>query len=168
MGRWPYSSRRTVEECKSISTYFLNQNGFFSSSFKSGTLVWNENSCRESSIGLMILINGNQGHLRLMYSKKKGLTDEKSVLDYKVRLTSTPCNFGGLRWWFICPLAINNVVCQKRVGKLYLSHGLYFGCRHCHNLTYQSSQESHKYDRLFKDSGFSAREVAMLLRNKDF
>ncbi len=32
-------------------------------------------------------------------------------------------------------------VCGRRVRKVYL-RGEYFGCRHCHNLAYASSQES--------------------------
>jgi hypothetical protein len=36
------------------------------------------------------------------------------------------------------------------VGKLYLPPGgSYYGCRHCHRLTYTSSQESGKYNGLF-------------------
>jgi hypothetical protein len=39
----------------------------------------------------------------------------------------------------------------SRVGKLYLPpDGLYFGCRHCYELTYRSCQESHKGDRLYR------------------
>jgi hypothetical protein len=33
------------------------------------------------------------------------------------------------------------------VAKLYLPRR-YFGCRHCHGLTYTSCQESHKFDSL--------------------
>ena len=37
--------------------------------------------------------------------------------------------------------------CGRRVGKLYLPPGgRYYGCRHCHRLTYSSCQDSHKYD----------------------
>ncbi|MCA9947859.1 MAG: hypothetical protein KC449_30465, partial [Anaerolineales bacterium] len=53
------------------------------------------------------------------------------------------CNFGGHRYWFICPLTANGRYCGRRVGKLYLAPGSrYFACRHCQNLTYRSSQES--------------------------
>ena len=27
-------------------------------------------------------------------------------VDYKVRLVTTKPNYGGLRWWFICPIAL--------------------------------------------------------------
>ena len=53
--------------------------------------------------------------------------------DLEVSLVTTPCNFGGVRYWFACP------VCSQRVGGLYLPPGdIYFCCRGCHNLTYRS------------------------------
>ena len=37
------------------------------------------------------------------------------------------------------------------MGKLYLPPGgRYYGCRHCHELTYTSCQESRKYDGLWR------------------
>ena len=60
-----------------------------------------------------------------------------------VPLQTTRLFSGGDRWWFTCPL------CARRVGKLYLPPGgIYFGCRHCHDLTYRSCQESHKSEWL--------------------
>ena len=74
---------------------------------------------------------------------------EKLRLDYRVELTTSRPNFGGLRWWFICPLMINRRACKRRVGKLHLPPGArYFGCRACHQLTYTSCQESRKWDGL--------------------
>jgi hypothetical protein len=78
---------------------------------------------------------------------------------YPARLAPSHPRFGGLRWWFICPLTVNGVACGRRVGKLYLL-GRYYGCRHCHGLTYTSCQESHKYDGLIR---FMARDMG-----KDF
>ena len=62
-------------------------------------------------------------------------------LDYSVELVTTLCHLGGKRWWFICPLTRNGIPCGHRVRKLY-QRGRYFGCRHCHDLTYRSTQES--------------------------
>ena len=71
-------------------------------------------------------------------------------MDYWVDLETTPCNFGGQRWWFLCPLTRNGRPCRRRCGKLYSPPGnLYFGCRRCNDLTYRSCQESHKFDSLF-------------------
>src|SRR5207253_2236084 len=60
---------------------------------------------------------------------------------YSVRLVTTPCHLGGVRWWFVCPLSRGGVACGRRPRKLYLV-GRYFGCRRCHGLTYTSTQTS--------------------------
>ena len=46
-------------------------------------------------------------------------------------------NFGGLRWWFVCPLS------KRRATKLHLPPGKdCFAHRDAHDLTYRSCQES--------------------------
>jgi hypothetical protein len=76
-------------------------------------------------------------------------TANGNPVDYRVRLTTTPPNFGGLRWWFLCPLVRADGGPRGRVAKLYLPPGqAYFGSREGHGLTYTSCQESH--DRLFR------------------
>ena len=66
-------------------------------------------------------------------------------VNYRVELTTTPCNFAGKRYWFICPLVVDGIPCRRRVGKLYLPPGeIYFGCRKCYNLTYRSCKEHDK------------------------
>jgi hypothetical protein len=61
-------------------------------------------------------------------------------------LEGTAQHFGGVRWWFLCPLA----GCGRRVAKLYLPPGgRYFGCRRCHRLTYTSCQESGQFRALY-------------------
>lgn len=90
--------------------------------------------------------------------------DEPIWLDYggrdvprlkiPVYLQTTPAHFGGQRWWFTCPLLVRGVACNRRVAKLYLPPGAkYFGCRHCHDLTYVSSQWAHFEERLMKSWG---------------
>ncbi len=57
----------------------------------------------------------------------------------RVALTSTPCYFGGVRYWFRCPGAD----CRRRVAMVYLLPGAtVFLCRTCHGLTYRSCQAS--------------------------
>jgi hypothetical protein len=59
-----------------------------------------------------------------------------------VRLTWSPCRYGGRRTWLICPQ------CGRRAGKLYLPTVIYrnggrvnrFACRHCYHLTYEQRQ----------------------------
>ncbi len=98
-------------------------------------------------------------YIRFQYTQTDKHSGEKTELDYKVRLVWTPCHFGGRRWWFICPLIVNGRVCNRRVGVLYLASGKYFGCRHCYNLTYERSKESHKFDALFRKMGITAKEA---------
>jgi hypothetical protein len=40
------------------------------------------------------------------------------AVDYRVCLTTTRPRFGGLRWWFVCPLTKAGRPCTRRVGKL--------------------------------------------------
>jgi hypothetical protein len=85
--------------------------------------------------------------LRLQYNFGASL----ELLDYRVRLTTTRPHLGGLRWWFNCPLIVSGRPCGRRVGKLYLPlWGNYFGCRHCHELTYTSCQESHQFGLVYR------------------
>lgn len=56
---------------------------------------------------------------------------------YFVELERTPCNYGGTRPWFLCPMRR----CGRRVAVLY-SCGGYFACRQCHRLAYECQRES--------------------------
>ncbi len=57
-------------------------------------------------------------------------------MEYPVDLEWTPCNLGGRRAWFRCPVH----ACGKRVAILY--GGSIFACRRCHKLAYQSQRET--------------------------
>ncbi len=72
----------------------------------------------------------------------KGIDVQK--LRYTVALQTTQCHYGGVRYWFSCPIA----GCGRRVAKLYWGR-IYFGCRHCYKLSYFSQRES-KSDRTFR------------------
>ena len=101
--------------------------------------------------------------IRLRY-----IIDGTEKMDYQVLLATTTPNYGGLRWWFVCP----NPKCQRRVGKLYDAPGSkYFLCRICQDLTYTSCQESHQFDGLLpeiaRDTGMSIEEVKEALRRGD-
>ncbi|MFH1067896.1 MAG: hypothetical protein V1746_08355 [bacterium] len=102
----------------------------------------------------------------MIYTRTDTRTGEKSALDYKVRLVWTPCRFGGRRWWFICPLVINEKACNRRVGVLYLGNGKYFGCRHCYNLTYTSAKESHKFDRFYQRMGINPQQAKEMFKGE--
>jgi len=57
-------------------------------------------------------------------------------VSYMVGLKTTACNFGGSRYWFVCP------ECNGGCRILYLPYtGGTFACRKCHNLIYPSQLE---------------------------
>jgi hypothetical protein len=102
----------------------------------------------QESMGVDALVHRvgyGENYVRVYYTRIDKTTKEKEDFDYKISLFSEPCNFGGKRFWFICPLIVNGIPCDRTVGKLYLpSNGKYFGCRHCYNLTYRSCKRHNK------------------------
>jgi hypothetical protein len=134
--RW--SRKRTVEACCCLDTASLNRWRMLTpgTADRVGSFEWGAGD-RKSSVGYRLTVGEADGTLRLLYATRS----PDAEVDYPVRLVTTPCHLGGVRWWFVCPLARDGVACGRRVRKVYL-RGRYFGCRHCHDLTYRSTQES--------------------------
>ena len=144
MGRYYWDKKDTVEESRSVSISFLKKHGYFSEPCSmSGTLSWKNCLGEETgSISVFVSTMYEESYVRFYYTVTNRSSGEKTDYDYKVQLTTTPCNFGGVRYWFICPLSRNGVYCRRRVAKLYKApRGNYFGCRHCYNLSYESRNE---------------------------
>lgn len=162
MGRYSWSDRDTVEECKCVDIPWLAQNGYLRG-YVSGTITWTSALSGKSSIGIEVSIYG--GYARFKYTQTSSLSGERTDLGYQVQLVTTSCNYGGVRYWFICPLTLNQQACNRRVSKLYLPPGgKYFGCRTCHNLTYRSCKEHDKrVDALLRNP----QQVADLLKKRD-
>jgi hypothetical protein len=60
----------------------------------------------------------------------------------KVKLTTTQPNYGGTRYWFVCP----RVGCGRRVAKLYVTDSGICACRLCLRLVYECQyRRSWKY-----------------------
>ncbi|MCX5638086.1 MAG: hypothetical protein NTX52_10410 [Planctomycetota bacterium] len=143
MGRYYWDKKDTVEDCRSVSISFLNKHDYFCG-YRSGGIVWKNCYGEEtSSISVTVSTMDGDNYVRFQYTTTDRNTGEKTEYDYKVQLTTTPCNIGGVRY-FICPLSKNGVYCGRRAAKLYKVPGAkYFGCRHCYNLSYESRNESH-------------------------
>jgi hypothetical protein len=120
---------------------------------RAGALEWRRPGAGKptSSVSYRLRVGPAAGTLRLLYS----IQAQNADCDYPVRLVTTPCHLGGVRWWFVCPLVKNGAACGRRVRKLYLC-GKYFGCRHCHGLTYRSCQESDKRVYALARAGLNA------------
>ncbi len=143
-GRGVISKKATVDEGRPIDILDLQRNGLFA---KGPHIVW---TCRWSRYDEVVasinyrLIYDASGHIgiRFYYTTTDQYTGDRENFDYTVNLTSTPCHFGGRRWWFVCPLVTNGHACHRRCRIIYLPPGArYLGCRECHQLTYESRQK---------------------------
>ncbi|MGB7062817.1 MAG: hypothetical protein WBF13_10770 [Candidatus Zixiibacteriota bacterium] len=169
MGRYSWSNRRTVEGCLCLSISKLKEWDYLCG-YKAGTIQWKNASGEVTdSIGIAVSVSlegYGEDDVQLTYSMTDRTTGEKKDLDYKIELVSTPCHFGGVRWWLICPLWKNSVFCSRRVGKLYLpGNATYFGCRDCYNLTYRSCKEHSSHVSALEK--LPPGEVQRLLRSED-
>lgn len=154
MGRHRWSGRYRVEDCRVLNIARLTTDGFFEAvsggrnvgSYGSGHIAWNNQDGEViASIGVSTRLTVERGEFRVNYHWQREETGEGDDLEYPITLVPTPCRFGGRRWWFLCPATANGIYCGRRVGCLYLPpNAIYFACRHCYNLTYQSCREISK------------------------
>ena len=70
-------------------------------------------------------------HLIISYRLKIKQFDR--VVHNEVWISSTPCHFGGMRPWFLCP------ICNKRVAVLYVGERI--ACRTCCRASYSCQYE---------------------------
>ena len=160
-------AKSECENSRALHISFLKKHGYLDGCYRSGTMTWTHGwSGDKSSIGIIGCVYGDDPYFRLQYSKT-GWNGEKESFDYRVEVTKTSCYFGGYRYWFICPLVRSGVPCRRRVGVLYVG-GSHFGCRRCHDLAYQSQQETHSGWRgafgkiLF--NGYDEKEAALRVK----
>jgi hypothetical protein len=164
---WRGTKKPTVEDCRRLEANRWMREGILKAAVRHwGSWAWYRDSAKTeqtASIGYEVNTVDSPPCIRLFYTV--GTPGE--ALDYRVGLVTTRPRFGGLRWWFVCPLAVNGRPCGRRVAKLYL-RGKYFGCRHCHGLTYTSCQESHQFDSLnrlmARNLGWSEADVRRTMR----
>ncbi len=97
-----------------------------------GSQHWTSGNGHESSIAYQV--QSGVG-VRLMYTNNK--TDS---LDYVVRTTSTRCNYGGRRYWWVCPS------CGRRCRVLY--GGRYFVCWKCSGAYYETQKSKDMLTRI--------------------
>lgn len=70
--------------------------------------------------------------------KHRPTGNEWAHVEQNINFDRSSCNYGGTRPWFLCP------DCGKRIAIVYYYKGR-FSCRHCHQLTYGSQQETLQY-----------------------
>lgn len=130
--RYYYNSKATADESCSLKMSYLKKRGMLTGEESIEKIAWTSSMRgKTTTIILGVYLTDNPFAI-LMYSviDREG---NKTDYDYKVNLVTTPCYFGGVRYWFGCRS------CGRRVAVLYLAPGdVYFRCRHCNNLSYHS------------------------------
>ena len=134
-GNWyRWDTKTTAEDCKRIDIRFMKRQGLLRPGF-SGSLSWKRNG--ETSGNINYRFPGN--HLLLNYRCRVNGGEWESV-EQSIPITTTACNYGNERQWFLCSR------CHYRCAILY-SVSTLFLCRKCYRLPYRS--QMHGYlDRL--------------------
>ena len=135
-GTWTrWSTKSVIESGLTLDLYKLIRDGaFLPGQITIGSLTWTRSHSGEevASIGYSSdLTAAASGSVRLHYNHKS------SPVDYRVSLTTTRPYFGGVRWWFVCP------VNGSRAAKLHLPSGSHvFASRQALDLAYRSQNET--------------------------
>ena len=129
--RGVFWKKRTVEASRQLDILWLTRK-YDLTHYASGDVTWTIGLGKKSTIGLIVW---PPDRIELLYTVTE-MGGTKHEFDYYVRIETTPCYFGGKRWWFRCP------GCNRRCRIIYQPPGArVFACRICHNLTYKSQQE---------------------------
>lgn len=100
------------------------------------TAGWTQNGEPSGSIGVATSLDG----ATLIYRTKDAWGDEWQDRQQQISVVRTPCNYGGCRRWFRCP------VCDRQCELLYFRVAQ-FACRLCQQVAY-TSQSGALTDRL--------------------
>jgi len=142
-GRGVRDRKTRVDDARAIDIVDLQRKEVFTKGpLWNWTTSWSRNDKVVASVCSRIESSGDRPTgLRFMYTITHNKTGEKEDYNYVLPVVSTPCNFGGEMWWFICHLVVDGRSCQRRCRIIYMPSGSeYFGCRECHQLTYESRQ----------------------------
>jgi len=142
-GRGVWNRKNRVDEVRSIDILDLHREKVFS---KEPSMIWTSSWSRNGEVVTSISFRLEPGEnrlfgLRFMYAITDNNTGEKQNYNYVIPIVATSCNYGGERWWYVCPLVVGGRSCLRRCRIIYMPPGSeYFGCRECHRLTYESRQ----------------------------
>jgi hypothetical protein len=146
---WQGAKKATVESSLVLTASSLvRKQALVAGAWTSGSWCWTHDGEDKphATIGYEAdLMDQDNAWLRLHYQASG------KPVDYQVRLVTSTPHYGGLRWWFLCPLVRRDGGPPRRVAKLYLPLGAkYFGSREGYGLTYTSCQESGRSRGLYR------------------
>jgi hypothetical protein len=125
------SSPKTTGNLKRIDIRFLRKQGFLKPN-RRGSLSYVRNGQSAGSINFRI---EPEKRLILIFSYRNRLEGNDWLEGERIiPLTTTPCQFGGVRHWLECPR------CARRCEVVYMLD-TFFYCRQCCSLLYPSQLE---------------------------
>lgn len=144
------AARPAVEDGLTINLPLMMRRGWIKDGSRRdyGSLTWSTNGTQRANINYSYdMTDPGSAFLRLKYTRTP-YGKEQEAVDQLVRLTFTEPNYGGRRWWFICPYS------GKRATKLYMPPGGdRFAGRAAWRLGYRSQRVAHRdrpFEKLFR------------------
>lgn len=124
---------------------------------------WKCNGEPAGSISLWIKEdNSARKYFYLEYTVTNNYNGKKNDISYNIYTLKTNCNYGGKRFWFICP----NANCGRKCSKLYFRDS-YFVCLKCSRLLYYNQKCSRKYREIsYSHMDDDANKLENQLRKK--
>jgi hypothetical protein len=130
-------AKRRTADMQAVDVRKMQRDGLLKPG-QSFVLSWTHNGVTTTTIS----VHAQSDSVTLTY-RHRDRGGEWQDMRYPVRLTWTPCNYGGQRAWWCCPA----LGCGRRVALLF--GGAVFACRHCQRLAYKSQNET-TGDRAFR------------------
>jgi hypothetical protein len=128
---WQGPKKEIVEDCLVLSIKELARAGLLKTGWPSVLWGWGSGVETVATVKLDLSMYAEKGTIWLTY------TANGQSMQYTVSLVTTAPNYGGRRWWFVCPLT------KARASKLYLPpNATTFASRQAYDLTYRSCRES--------------------------
>jgi hypothetical protein len=136
--RWHDHTRKlTVEECSKLKVKDFPKSMLVERCEKGKAVYYDESA---PAIASRLIVRAALDKLLPERVEKRDRGEKSEWLHGQAfHVTRTACNYGGWRYWLICPL------CKRRCGILYRRPEYkYYACRKCYDLSYISTQDARK------------------------
>ena len=146
--RWgSYQRKVTVEQCHTLDITELLHSGLFNQPKSTANISYKRpRIIGKDTFDVKVEADSSDpDYLFMKLSYSIAATDGPLETVEVIPLEYTVPHYGGVRFWFTCPLIIDGIACMRRVSKLFLPPDQrYYGCRYCYDLTYRKAQQHDK------------------------